>query len=101
MTTGNLQAVALSWFKMSNNKVRFQMLWIGLIIGLFVGANAGIVVAGMLFSAKRRDKVRIKIADKDQVDEKTSNPENIKRGSYQPIYNSEQIEKSCPKRTTL
>ena len=32
------------------------MFWLGLIIGLFVGANIGIVVAGMLFSAKARDK---------------------------------------------
>ena len=80
--------------------MRFQMLWIGLIIGLFVGANAGIVVAGMLYSAKTRDKARIKIADKDQADDKTSNPKNIKRGSYQPIYNSEQFENPCPDRTT-
>ena len=31
------------------------MFWLGLIIGLFVGVNIGVVVAGMLFSAKAGD----------------------------------------------
>ena len=32
------------------------MFWLGFIIGLFVGANVGIVVAGMLYSAKNSDQ---------------------------------------------
>ena len=36
--------------------MRFRMLWIGLIIGLFLGANAGIFIAAMLFTAKVKDE---------------------------------------------
>jgi hypothetical protein len=31
------------------------MFWTGFIVGVLLGANLGIVIAGMLFSAKRRD----------------------------------------------
>ena len=31
------------------------MFWTGFIIGMFVGANIGVVVAGLLVSAKRND----------------------------------------------
>jgi hypothetical protein len=31
------------------------MFWIGFIIGAFVGANIGIVVAGLLISARKND----------------------------------------------
>ena len=31
------------------------MFWTGLIVGIFLGASIGIVVAGVVVSAKRRD----------------------------------------------
>lgn len=31
------------------------MFWTGLIVGIFLGANLGIVIAGLLFAAKRRN----------------------------------------------
>ena len=31
------------------------MVWTSFFIGVFVGANIGVVVAGMLFAAKRRE----------------------------------------------
>jgi hypothetical protein len=31
------------------------MFWTGLIVGIFLGANIGIVVAGILSAAKRRE----------------------------------------------
>jgi len=31
------------------------MFWIGFIVGIFLGANIGIVVAGLLISAKKND----------------------------------------------
>lgn len=46
--------------------------WIGLTIGLIVGANIGVVVAGMLASAKREeqhsmDKMEIRHTDESAV----------------------------------
>jgi hypothetical protein len=43
------------------------MLWIAFLVGLFIGANVGIVVAGMLFSAKNRDPVPSRIANEHHV----------------------------------
>lgn len=31
--------------------------WIGLLIGLFVGANIGVLVAGLLFGAKKTEQM--------------------------------------------
>ena len=31
------------------------MFWTGFFLGIFLGANIGVVVAGMLFAAKRRE----------------------------------------------
>jgi len=74
------------------------MLWIGLIIGLFLGANAGIFIAAMLFSAKTGDVAPNENTEKDQVNYQNSNHSNTNRGSYQPIYNSEQFQKACSDR---
>ena len=75
------------------------MFWIGLIIGLFVGANAGILIAGMLVSAKMRDKARSEMTDKDEVDDNTGSHRNVERESYSPIYNSEDVQKTFPDST--
>jgi hypothetical protein len=39
------------------------MFWIGFIVGLFVGANVGIIVAAFLLNTKRRDNKVVFIAD--------------------------------------
>jgi len=43
------------------------MFWLGFIIGLFVGANVGIVVAGMLYSAKKSDQTMYPAETKDSA----------------------------------
>ena len=37
------------------------MFWTGFVIGLFVGANVGVVIGGMLFLAKASDKAIAKL----------------------------------------
>jgi len=37
--------------------MRNQMVWAIFLIGLFVGTNIGIIMGGLLFAAKVRDKV--------------------------------------------
>lgn len=32
------------------------MFWTGLIVGLFIGANIGVIIAGLLFKSKMEEK---------------------------------------------
>ena len=57
------------------------MFWIGIIIGLFVGANVGVVIAGMLFSAKARDDVQNRIEHTELSDTMAEDSENINKKS--------------------
>jgi hypothetical protein len=59
--------------------------WIGLTIGLIVGANIGVVVAGMLASAKREeqhsmDKMEIRHTDESAVMEEDPECTGSRRG---------------------
>ena len=51
------------------------MFWTGFIIGIFLGANLGLVVAGMLAAAKRNDagnlssETTMDVAVMDEVEE--------------------------------
>jgi hypothetical protein len=40
------------------------MFWIGIIVGLFIGANVGFVMSGMLFLSRKRDEAQMVIANK-------------------------------------
>ena len=70
------------------------MFWLGFIIGLFVGANIGIVVAGMLFSAKARDKALHPSERKDPANITTGINSETKKESSPPTRESAQIQKS-------
>jgi hypothetical protein len=39
------------------------MLWIGIIIGIFLGANIGLIVIAMCISSKKADKLNEAIVD--------------------------------------
>jgi hypothetical protein len=88
MATGKHQAVALIWIKLKCSQMGFRMFWIGLTIGLFVGANAGFLIAGMLISAKIKDSAQNRIMDNVKIDGETSSNKNAGRDSYRPLYDS-------------
>ena len=74
------------------------MFWIGIIIGLFVGANVGIVIAGMLFSAKARDDVQNRIEKTDHIETMAGDSEKIKKGSYPTVNTSEEVQNESSNR---
>lgn len=75
------------------------MFWIGIIIGLFVGANVGVVIAGMLFAAKARDDVQNEIEKTERIDSLAGDTVKIKKKSYRPAHKSEKVQKESSNRT--
>ena len=69
-----------------------QMFWIGLIVGLFVGANVGAVLAGMLFTAKAGYHIHAKAEKADSLDAFTGNNVETDRESQQRTGNSGKVE---------
>ena len=77
------------------------MFWLGLIIGLFVGVNIGVVVAGMLFSAKAGDKTSHPIKREDPtVFASGMNNETIP-GPTHPSLESAQLQKKYTDNTVV
>ncbi len=74
------------------------MFWTGFIIGLFVGANVGVVIAGMLLSAKARDKVQSQIANKDPAESHSSINETINQDSCPTASVAAQFQNEDPDR---
>ena len=70
------------------------MIWLGLIIGLFVGVNIGIVVAGMLFSAKAGDKALHPTKRKDPASLASGMSNENFQGSSRPTLDSAQLSKN-------
>ena len=76
-----------------NNPIRSEgqgMFWQGFIIGIFVGASVGIVVAGLIASAKRRnhadnDNPELRAAEyavmNNETDSRQNSPGSSSHGS--------------------
>ena len=75
------------------------MFWIGIIIGLFVGANVGVVIAGMLFAAKARDDVQNEFEKTERIDSLAGDTVKIKKKSSRPANKSEKVQKESSNRT--
>ena len=74
------------------------MFWIGIIIGLFVGANVGVVIAGMLFSAKTRDDVQNRIENTDRSETMAGYSEKINKKSCQMAPKSGEVQNESSNR---
>ena len=64
------------------------MFWTGIFVGLFIGANVGIVMAALLISSKGRPKTDSTIANKRQGRNNYAERRTANTGSYQPTYGS-------------
>ena len=62
------------------------MFWTGLFLGLFIGANVGIVMAALFISAGGRHKMHSTIANKRQGPNNYTERQTANTGSYQPTY---------------
>lgn len=75
-----------------------KMFWIGIIIGLFLGANVGVVIAGMLFSAKTRHDVPNRAENTDRIDTMAGDSERIKKKSYLELQKSGEVQNESSNR---
>ena len=62
--------------KANGQVTKIMNFWVGLLIGVFIGANLGVLVAGLLLSSKRHensiDATEMKLADESSIVETDS-----------------------------
>ena len=76
--------------------IKKKMFWMGFLIGLFLGANFGVVIAGIIFSSKARESVQSRAVTNGSVDIHTG---KVKKDACQPAPESDKDQKEQSGRT--
>lgn len=70
------------------------MLWLGVILGLFIGSNVGIIVACILISEKMRGKERRNRDDQKMTNYNYDKHQQAYIGTYQPADESHLVKEN-------